>query len=96
MDVFFKEVLFFHSFCSTLFCLPTQCLHEQEEGVVKQKADRGREGVENQKNVPTSFLDDPKSEHQRVEYAIKEIKTRMGGGRKYRNASRIINLLDNP
>ena len=42
----FSEFLFFHS-CSSLFCLSSQCLQGQGEGVVKQKVDRGREEVEN-------------------------------------------------
>ena len=39
MFVFFKELLFCHSFCTSLFVfLLTQCQHEQGEGVVRQKA----------------------------------------------------------
>ena len=60
MGIFFTEFLFLHSFCSSII---VQLSVRTDRGVVvKQKwtgMDRGREGVDNGKNVRTFFMDNP-------------------------------------
>ena len=62
MHVFLKG-FYFSIVLQLSICLSTQFPHGQEEGVVKQKADRcGKEeggGLKPSKNVRTSFMDGP-------------------------------------
>ena len=63
MDVFSKEVLFFHSNCSSLNVFQLTVHADRGRGFIKQKADRlGQEeggGLKTGKNVRRSFMDDP-------------------------------------
>jgi len=53
MYVFFKEFLFFHSFCSSLLIFQLSVRTDNGRGLLSKKqtdAGRGREGVENWQN----------------------------------------------